>query len=156
MAETNLHEKLQEQGYIPEQALAIRKMISAAEKGKRYLLPVTNSKQSVLYQIDGYIINKGNKCDKMVLVHNGDNVWTQIFVELKGVDVSHAVTQLESMLKNATLMHPSHREKRARIVATSFPSNRANPMMEKAKIHFLKTYQCDFRGLKSDQPDTKV
>lgn len=156
MDETNLHEKLQRRGFFPEQELAVRKIVSTAEKGKRYILQTSNHTESVVYQIDGNIITKGNKCDKMVLVNTGNNDWTQIFVELKGVDVSHAIVQLESTLQNVILKHPANKEKRARVVAASFPSNRANPIMEKAKIHFLKNYQCDFRGLKSDQPDNKV
>ena len=131
----------------------MRKIVSVAEKGKQYILQVAEAKESVVYQIDGYIITTGNKCDKMMLINKGGNDWSQIFIELKGIDVAHAIIQLDSTLKYIKLKHPSNKEKRARIVAASFPSNRANPILEKAKIYFRKAYQCELRGLKSDQPD---
>ncbi|MCZ2727809.1 hypothetical protein DW080_21285 [Bacteroides caccae] len=152
MADTNLHERLQRDGYTPEQPLAVRKVVATAEKGRRYVLQVSNSKESVVYKIDGYIITAGSKCDKMVLIKDSSN-WTQIFVELKGKDLHHAIEQLESTLQNKMLAHSANKEKRARIVAASFPSNRGDMTMEKVKIRFKKIYKCDLRGLKSGQPD---
>jgi hypothetical protein len=35
----------------------------------------------------------------------------------------------------------------------SFPSNKSNPTMEKAKSEFRKNYNCDLRGMKSGQED---
>ena len=149
----NLHKRLQDKKYIPEQELKVRKLVSTSEKGKRYLLQVDSPYESVVYQIDGSIITVGNKCDKMVLVKKSVDHWVQIMVELKGVDVKSAIEQLECTLQNKTLQHTTNKEKRARVVAASFPSNRANPIMEAAKILFRKNFDCDFRGLKSDQPD---
>ena len=121
-------------------------------KEKKSILQVSNSKESVVYKIDGYIITAGSKCDKMVLIKDSSN-WTQIFVELKGKDLHHAIEQLESTLQNKMLAHSANKEKRARIVAASFPSNRGDMTMEKVKIRFKKIYKCDLRGLKSGQPD---
>lgn len=156
MADTNLHERLQREGYVTEQSLKVRKVVTTAENGKRYVLQVSDSKESTVYQVDGHIITAGSKCDKMVLVKEDSGNWIQIFVELKGVDVHHAIEQLESTLQNKKLRHATNKEKRARVVAASFPSNRGDTTLEKAKIHFLKTYQCDLRGLKSNQPDKKA
>ena len=156
MADTNLHEKLQREGYSTEQPLTARKVVSTAEKGKRYVLQVNDSKESVVYQVDGQIITAGSKCDKMVLVKEDSSNWIQIFVELKGVDVHHAIEQLETTLQNEMLKHPTNKEKRARIVAASFPANRGDVTMEKAKVRFIKAYKCDLRGLKSNQPDKQV
>lgn len=153
MADRNLHEKLVALGYNPEQGMAIRKLVSVSEKGKVYKLQITESRKSIVYQVDGNIITDGNKCDKMILVEHTADEWTQILVELKGGDVSHAILQLESSLKHPNLQHPSNKEKMARIVATSFPSSRGNPILEKAKIRFLRNYNCDLRGVKSNQPD---
>lgn len=39
-------------------------------------------------------------------------------------------------------------------IATSFPANKSNPLMEKAKIEFAKSpYFCELRGLKNGQKD---
>lgn len=153
MAERNLHEKLMALGYNPEQGMAVRKMVSVSEKGKAYKLQVNGSRESVIYQVDGNIITDGNKCDKMILVEHTADDWTQILVELKGADVGHVILQLESTLKYPKLRHVSNKVKMARIVATSFPSSRGNPILEKAKIRFLRNYNCDLRGMKSNQPD---
>lgn len=127
--------------------------MTVAEKGKRYVLNVHEGWASVVYQVDGYIVTTGNKCDKMVLVKKNEDDWVQIFVELKGKDINHAIQQLESSLQNSLFSHQNNKEKRARIVATAFPSSRGNMTMEKAKVHFLKAFSCDLRGMKSNQPD---
>lgn len=49
--------------------------------------------------------------------------------------------------------HPSNDVVCARIVAQSFPSNKSNPTMEKAKQEFRRKYQCDLRGMKTGQTD---
>lgn len=79
--------------------------------------------------------------------------WTEVFVELKGVDAGHAINQLRETLKKSIFKHPSNDVVRARIVAQSFPSNKSNPTMEKAKQEFRKVYNCDLRGMKSGQED---
>ena len=145
-------------GYAPEQALQVRAKISVSENGKRYLLATNGKEESVAYAVDGVIVKEGLRCDKLVLVKRSDKEiepeqWTEAFVELKGVDTNHAINQLRQMLKNAIFKHPSNDDIRARIVAQSFPSNKSNPAMEKAKQEFRKDYNCDLRGMKNGQED---
>lgn len=145
---------LKESGFVPEQELCVRKILSTSELGKRYRLNINEDKRSSAFQIDGYIISDGKRCDKLVLVEKEKNDWAEIFVELKGVDVSSGIEQLKSCLENPLFKHLSNKELRARIVAQSFPSNRANPVIEKAKIEFRKKYNCDLRGMKNGQQDS--
>lgn len=63
------------------------------------------------------------------------------------------VSQIGWILKKSIFKHSSNDIVRARIVAQSFPSNKSNPTMEKAKSEFRKNYNCDLRGMKSDQED---
>lgn len=152
------HERLLAEGYSPEQVLQIRAKVSVSEKGKRYLLATNGKEESVVYAVDGNIVKEGLKCDKLVLVKRSakddkPEQWMEAFVELKGVDTDHAIDQLRQTLKKATFKHPSNGDIRARIVAQSFPSNKSNPMMEKAKQEFRKDYNCDLRGMKSGQED---
>ena len=107
-----------------------------------------------LFQVDGYVVTTGKKCDKLVLVEKETDDWAEIFVELKGVDVASAIDQLKASLENPIFKHVTNKELRARIVAQSFPSNKSNPIMEKAKIEFRKKYQCDLRGMKNGQKDS--
>lgn len=100
----------------------------------------------------------GQRCDKLILVKRSENdvepeQWTEVFVELKGVDTGHAINQLRETLKKSIFKHSSNDIVRARIVAQSFPSNKSNPTMEKAKSEFRKNYNCDLRGMKSGQED---
>lgn len=152
------HERLLAEGYAPEQDLQIRAKVSVSENGKRYLLITNGKEESVVYAVDGNIVKEGLKCDKLVLVKRSSKdvkpeKWTEAFVELKGVDTNHAIDQLRQTLKKAIFKHPSNDDIRARIVAQSFPSNKSNPTMEKAKQEFRKTYNCDLRGMKSGQED---
>ncbi|MDE5611897.1 MAG: hypothetical protein K2I90_07780 [Odoribacter sp.] len=150
------HELLTAEGCTPEQTLRIRAKVCVSENGKRYLL--SGKGESVVYALDGDIVKEGRRCDKLVLVKRsakGVNLeqWTEAFVELKGVDTNHAIDQLRQTLKNALFKHPSNDDIRARIVAQSFPSNKSNPTMEKAKQEFRKDYNCDLRGMKTGQED---
>lgn len=152
------HYSLMVKGYAPEQALQVRAKISVSENGKRYLLATNGKEESVVYAVDGVIVKEGLRCDKLVLVKRSDKEiepeqWTEAFVELKGVDTNHAISQLRQMLKNAIFKHPSNDDIRARIVAQYFPSNKSNPAMEKAKQEFRKDYNCDLRGMKNGQED---
>lgn len=152
------HERLTAEGYAPEQALQVRAKVSVNEKGKRYLLATGGKEQSVVYAIDGNIVTEGQRCDKLVLVKRSakdvvPEQWTEAFVELKGVDTNHAIDQLRQTLKKAIFKHSSNNDVRARIVAQSFPSNKSNPTMEKAKQEFRKDYNCDLRGMKTGQED---
>ena len=152
------HERLAAEGFSPEQPLAVRSKISTIEKGKRYVLVTTGLEESVIYAVDGNIVKEGQRCDKLVLVKRSINgvepeQWTEVFIELKGVDTNHAIGQLRETLKKSIFKHPSNDVVRARIVAQSFPSNKSNPAMEKAKQEFRKVYNCDLRGMKTGQED---
>ena len=155
---SSTHERLTKEGFKPEQHLQIRKKVRVNENGKRYLLAINREKESVVYAVDDYIVKEGQRCDKLILVKRSEmNVkpeqWTEIFVELKGVDVYHAIGQLRQTLKEEKFKHPSNDDIRARIVAQSYPSNKSNPAMEKAKKEFRKNYNCDLRGMKSGQEE---
>ena len=127
MAE-NTYSSLKTSHFMPEQELCARKILATSELGKR--------------------------CDKLVLVEKAKDDWAEIFVELKGVDVASGIEQLKACLDNPLFKHHTNKELRARIVAQSFPSNRSNPMMEKAKIEFRQKYHCDLRGMKNGQEDS--
>lgn len=152
------HKRLVAEGYAPEQVLQIRAKVSVSENGKRYHMTTNGKEESVVYAVDGNIVKEGQRCDKLLLVKRSakdanPEQWTEAFVELKGVDTTHAIDQLRQTLKKAIFKHPSNDDIRARIVAQSFPSNKSNPTMEKAKQEFRKDYNCDLRGMKSGQED---
>ncbi|WP_081960067.1 hypothetical protein [Porphyromonas sp. COT-052 OH4946] len=172
---SNTYKVLKGQGYTPEQDLVSRKMrkkLVVTEKNQRYELDCSASTSIVLgscvFAIDGGVIPKETstpKCDKLILCAlkidgqqakgklEEEESWLEIFVELKGHDVEHAIDQLEATLKNNLFVHDSNKLVLARIVATSIPSNRSNPKLEKAKIRFRKNYRCELKTIKSNNPE---
>ncbi len=149
------YENLTLAGYKAEQPLKIRKTVATQEQGKKYTLDVQGELPSAVFQVDGYIIKSDVKCDKLVMVQTAnepEEAWTQIFVELKGHDAVHGMEQLLATAKNPTFVSFTNRVRKARLVATSFPSNKANPKVEKMKIEFAKM-NVDYKNIKSGQTD---
>ena len=139
----------------PEQLLKVRKQLSCSERGKRYVLQLKEERLSSVFQVDGELVKEGNRCDKLVLLQTDIKVdkWSEVFIELKGVDVNHAINQLASSLLLDLFMHASVEKKYARIVAASIPSHRNQVEMERAKVKFKRDFDCELKTLKSDQPD---
>lgn len=152
---SSTYNSLMTAGFKPEQALQVRKTVVTQEKGIKYTLGVKANYPSVVFQVDGYIIKSGRKCDKLVLVNTkseSPEEWTQILVELKGHDAVHGIEQLLETAKNEIFSDKSNKTRKARLVATSIPSNRANPMVEKLKRDFKKI-KVDYKSLKPGQKD---
>lgn len=152
-----IKDRLHQKGHQPEQKYQIRQNLSASEKGQKYKLILNPACLSAVYTIDGYIITgtKALRCDKLVLVEIDapTSSWAEIFVELKGRDVKHAIQQLEDTIVNPLFKHPSVKRVIARIVARSIPSSSGNSVLVKAQKRFLQKYHCDLRALKSSAPD---
>lgn len=133
------------------------KRLPHGSKEKNTLLPFKGicGLRSAVFQVDGYIIKTGVKCDKLVMVQTSagsKEAWTQIFVELKGHDAIHGMQQLLATANNPTFDSFSNRQRKARLVATSFPTNKASPKVEKLKIEFAKL-NVDYKNIKSGQTD---
>lgn len=151
---SSTYDRLLHDGYTPQQGLMERKNLTIKEKGQVYRAKIDDKRKSALFDIDGNIITEGEKCDKLVLVENSvPNTWSEVFVELKGKDVHHAVGQLRSTISNPLFKHSSNTIIKARIVSASCPSNKSDIGIEKAKIEFRNKYKCELKTLKSTQPD---
>lgn len=149
------YENLTLAGYVAEQPLQVRKTVATQEQGKKYTLGIQGEFPSAVFQVDGYIIKSDVKCDKLVMVQTSaepEEAWTQIFVELKGHDAIHGMEQLLATVKNPAFVSFTNRVRKARLVATSFPANKANPKVEKLKIEFAKL-NVDYKNIKSGQAD---
>ena len=92
-----------------------------------------------------------------VIKYDGDC----ITIEQNGDETDAVITRKESFedrryntkLSTGRSVY-TNKELRARIIAQSFPSNKSNPIMEKAKIEFRQKYHCDLRGMKNGQQDS--
>lgn len=150
------YNELLEMGFVPEQPLCDRKIVSVTENNMTYLLPLTPEKKSCVFQIDDYIIKSGERCDKLVLIKLDAASWYEVFVELKGKKVLHAISQLETTLKNQLFNVSAIQKRRARIVAVSCPLSKSDPIIEKKKKLFETKYNCELRILKSKRPDDSL
>ena len=126
--------------YKADAPLSERKIVSTSEKGKSYRIKFSEIKPSAVYTIDGKIITEGDRCDKLVLVESNtsQNKWIEVFVELKGKDVDHAVTQLKATIDEPVFKHKTIEKLWARIVAQSYPKNTGNSTIERARDYFRK------------------
>lgn len=149
-----LIDKISAKGFTPEQPLMQRETISVKEKGKKYTLTLNPKKECVAYQIDGVILKDGNRCDKLIVARYADHTEAAVFVELKGRNISHAIDQLEATLKQNVFKHRNVAKRKACIVGQSIPRNTGNSVVEKAKIRFNKTYNCQLRAFSSSSNDT--
>ncbi|MDE6796092.1 MAG: hypothetical protein K2J63_12410 [Muribaculaceae bacterium] len=153
--------RLQKQGFSPEQNWAQRKMLSVSENGKNYKVSVVNGAFSAVFQIDGNVIKDGQKCDKFLVAKraDGSDNAVAVFIELKGKDISHAIDQLEETIKNPLFRpYPAASDKtRARIITPSCgPTSASRIKLEEARIRFKRQYNVELRVLKNSQPDTPL
>ena len=89
--------------------------------------------------------------DQKTIGENGQ--WLRAFIELKGANVEHAISQLEDTLKHELFASLPEREVQvAYAVATQIPSNRSSSEITKARERFPKKYKCRLEIIKSDNP----
>ena len=150
-------ERLDALGIKPDKGPAPMKKVSVTEKGVNYNVDVEGAAIVITYPIDGVAIKEGQRCDKFITVLN-ENSGVAVFLEFKGGDISHAIDQLESTIKNPLFMpFPSREDKtRARIISNRGVSSASRSELERAKIRFLKNYNVELKQFSSLQPDNEI
>ena len=129
----------------------VRDQFVCSEKRSRYALSLDPKMEGWRYQVDGYIIKEGDKCDALILVKDGDD-FAEVFVELKGSDVSHAITQLEETLKNDLFKGSDSLVRWARIAIYSYPKSlMLDQEVDKKTGAFLKKYRCELQITHADK-----
>lgn len=139
-----LRERLDAYEGQPEQDWSIRTKISVSERGQRYNAVFSRGHLSAAYAVDGGIIRDYHvaKCDKLILVDVGEPHFMELFVELKGRDIRHAIEQIEATVCNDLFADNTVTIRQARIVGRNIPRNTGNSITEKAKKRFLERYKC--------------
>lgn len=66
----------------------------------------------------------------------------ELFVELKGANIQHAIEQVEATLNNPLFQDSAVKKREARIIGRKIPSNTGNSVTEKAKKKFILKYKC--------------
>lgn len=85
--------------------------------------------------IDGCEIKTGIRCDYLYLIKN-----LEIYIELKGQDIHHAVKQVESTIKKVS-KNPKACNKKAFIICTRSPLSSAS--IQNIRVKFKKKYNSD-------------
>lgn len=139
-----LRDRLDRSEGQPEQGWNKRKSISVGERGQTYRAVFSQEYLSAVYGIDGGVIKDRHivKCDKLILVDLGHLSLFELFVELKGGNIQHAIEQVEATLKNPLFKDPAVKKRQARIIGRKIPSNTGNSITERAKKKFMAKYNC--------------
>ena len=152
------------EGFKPSLELEKRSVFVVKENGCKFRMEGMEAYFSCGFQIDGDVISDGEaKCDKLLLIaldkdqkaigENGK--WLRIFIELKGANAEHAVSQLEDTLKHELFASLLKKEKQvAYAVAKSIPSNSSYRELTKIRERFQKQHKCRLEIIKPGNPQT--
>lgn len=86
--------------------------------------------------VDDCEITEGIRCDYMYLIKD-----TEIYIELKGQDIKHAIDQLETTIKKLS-SNIKTQQKKSFIICARSPLNSAS--IQNVRVKFRKRYNCDF------------
>lgn len=141
--------KLSEAGFEPDLHQMCSQMV-VGEKRSKYVLTLEPKMEGWKYRVDGYIIVAGDKCDALFLSKDGDD-YAEVFVELKGSDVDHAITQLEETIKHEMFRDSNALIRWARISTHSYPkSTILDQKVNQKTAAFQENYRCELRITRSD------
>lgn len=144
------YNKLSGSGFKPSDH-GVRDKFVCSEKRSRYSLSLEPKMEGWQYKVDGYIITEGDKCDALILVKDGDD-FADIFVELKGSDVMHAIAQLEETLRHNLFKDNDYLLRWGRIAVYSYPKSLLlDQEVDKKTGEFLNRYHCDLRITRADK-----
>lgn len=88
-------------------------------------------------QVDNCVIKQGTRCDYLVILPNS----LEIYIELKGKDVGHAVEQIEASIKQLTSSLSG--EKLCFVASTRCPLT--SPQIQKFKKKFKRDYNATLK-----------
>lgn len=105
-----------------------RSYVKCEERNKKYILENTGKNNVIVYRMDGGIIKidksvpEGTcKCDYLLAVNGKE--YNAILTELKGVDVAHALKQIDGTLTQFKSVFEEFTHVYARVVVTSSTPN---------------------------------
>lgn len=110
------------------------------EENKKSIVFLNTFRDSFLrVRVDGCQITTGLRCDNL-LVHN--NTGDEYFVELKGVDIKHAISQIESTISQLSDKANTDKKIKAYVIsANSSPSLRT--VIQLRKKCFIKKHHAE-------------
>jgi len=114
------------------------KRITRKENQSQIIIENPNQFKVCVVQVDGCAIKEGLRCDYLVIPDQQDiKKVIEIYIELKGSKILHAIEQLEATIKKLSY-DPAKQEKVCIIISTRCPLT--TPEIQKFKLRFKKTY----------------
>ncbi|VXD22249.1 hypothetical protein [Planktothrix paucivesiculata] len=112
--------------------------ITRKENQSQIIIENPNQFKVCVIEVDGCAIKEGLRCDYLVIPDQQDiKKIIEIYIELKGSKISHAIDQLEATLKKLS-DDPAKQEKVCIIISTRCPLTTTE--IQKFKLKFKKTY----------------
>lgn len=152
---------LQNKGYSPEQEYTSGDSITLKDNGVVYRIDKV-PKPSYSFKVDGGIYPANTqpcRCDHLLLIHVKDSPneeWVQVFIELKGSDIKHAIAQLKATISDPLFEDKTNKLRVARIVSTNIPKNNSDKSLEKAKKDFMKSRKCPLKIMRQNTSDVDL
>ena len=106
-------------------------------KEKRSKLTIVNRKQvsATKVIVDDCVITSGIRCDFLYIINK-----TELFIELKGQDLNHALDQLETTIKKLSKDSKKFKKK-SFIICTRSPLNSAS--IQNHRVKFRKNFNSE-------------
>lgn len=128
---------------------------TVAENKRKFTINTKDLNKVDKVKIDGYLdcSCEHRKCDYLFIYTSDSSEQVYIFVELKGIDITHAVTQIENTI-NLFYNHNYLNNKKVRgfVVSSRYPSNdgtyrRAKMQLEKSFSSKVKDFRIENKNI---------
>ena len=111
------------------------KLVIFQEARSKLIVENIDEVQATKVKVDGCEITRGIRCDYLYLIKG-----IEIFIELKGQDIQHAIEQLETTINKLSANSKNHKKK-SFVICTRSPLNSAS--IQNIQVKFRKKYNSE-------------
>ena len=109
------------------------RLIVFKENRSKLVIENTKRKNVRRIEVDGCVLKEGLRCDYLMITENN----TEYFIELKGGDVQHALSQLKTTINHIS-EDPKHGLKHCFIICTRHPA--LTPKIQRMKMELKRKF----------------
>lgn len=112
------------------------KLVVFEEARSKLIIENIDEVEATKIIVDGCEITEGIRCDFMYIIKD-----LEIYIELKGQDIKHAIEQLETTIKKLST-NSKTKKKKSFVICTRSPLSSAS--IQNVRVKFRKNYNSDF------------
>jgi hypothetical protein len=112
------------------------KLVVFEETRSKLIIENIDKVEATKVTVDDCEIKEGVRCDFMYIIKD-----LEIYIELKGQDIKHAIEQLEATIKKLST-NPKTKKKKSFVICTRSPLSSAS--IQNVRVKFRKNYNSDF------------